>query len=160
MGAMTGDASRDQPPCGVPAHRIGLSARRFSCDPTATNPADDPTVVVGTSPPKTPTGSGVSCQPLASSDQALGASVNRSQPKSIAVAPSLARLAKPRACGRPAGCAVQVMPRFEKLPRQARGAPVTGLESTANSPSANETIRPSPVIGGLSILSQVWPSGE
>src|SRR5437660_11305262 len=96
MGAMTGDASRDQPPCGVPAHRIGLSARRFSCDPTATNPADDPTVVVGTSPPKTPTGSGVCCQPLAASHQALGASVNRYQPTGIAVAPRRARPAKRR----------------------------------------------------------------
>src|SRR5437879_12439941 len=103
MGAMTGDASRDQPPCGVPAHRIGLSARRFSCDPTATNPAGDPTVVVGTSPPKTPGGSGVSFQPLASSDQALGASVNRSQPKIMAVPPSVARLAKPKVRGRPPG---------------------------------------------------------
>src|SRR6266516_2916942 len=78
-GVTIGDDSAAQPPCWLPAQRMGLSARRFILEPTATNPAADPTATVGMRPPKAPVGSATCLQSPPSEDQATGASVARSQ---------------------------------------------------------------------------------
>src|SRR5437773_364138 len=160
IGGTTGERSAAHPPSEVPDHKTGLSARRFWFDPSATKPADDPAVRVGIVPPKAPAGSVTSLQPPSLTDQALGASVDRSQPNKTAVVPLLAKLASPKVRGRLAVSWVQVTPPLVSVPRQTRGDPVTGLESTARRPSRKATTRPSPPIGSGSSATQVFPSAE
>ena len=160
MGGMIGERSAAHPPRSVPDHKTGLSARRLSCDPTATKPTGEPAATTGTVPPKAPAGriTGVHAPPL--NDQAWIATVERSQPNRIALLPLLARLPNPKVRGRLVACEVQVTPPLVKSPRQTRGAPVTGLESTASSPSPRATTRPPPRVGGGSTATQLAPSAE
>src|SRR5438105_7902653 len=159
-GAMIGEASGAQPPVGMPVQKTGLSARRFRFDPNATKPSGDPTAIDGTTPPNAPSTSGTSRQALPSNAQAPGSSVVLFHPSTSTVDPSLARLANPKVRGSLDATSLQLMPPFENVPSQARGAPVTGLESTANRPSPMAMTRPLPEVGGAPTSTQLRPSAE